>query len=630
MTASYTGKILVVDLTSGEVREEQLPEKLYSDFIGGVGLGARLLYEYQPGKVDPLGEENILGFMPGLLSGTVVPGSSRLTVVSKSPLTGCWGDANVGGYMAHELKRAGYDGILVQGISPHPVYLLIHQGKAELRDASHLWGKDTKETEEALRKEIGDPRLRVACIGPAGEAQSLISTIMTEAREGRAAARSGLGAVMGSKRLKAIAVRGQNEIPVADRTRVNELRKQFVNSIKETKVKFIGALKTTGTVGTTEGFIAAGATPIKNWSLIGLDALKEAMPSYEPFEDRINKYVVKRVSCATCPIGCGGIARADELGIGECDRPEYETAAGFGPNCLNNDVGAILKANDICNRYGIDTISTSTSIAFAMECYERGIITKQDTDGIELTWGNASAMIAMVEKMAKREGFGALLADGVKRAAERIGRGAEKYAVHVGGQELGYHDPRQVPARGTSYIVDPTQGRHTTFFVGRLLEAGPLPGPYPEFFAPKVELHDYEHKSLIYGNCASYEQVFASAGICKFLLFQSGFPLIEFITAVTGWDFSLAEARMTGERIQTLRQMFNIREGVDPKEFRLPQRVSQPAAMGPYKDVPQDFDLLRKQYYEAIGWDVETGYPKESRLRELGLDVLVSPIEYKT
>jgi len=619
----YTGKILVADLSSGKIREEKLPEKLYREFIGGVGLGVRLLYERQPAKVDPLGEKNILGFIPGLLSGTIAPGTSRLTVVAKSPLTGGWGDSSVGGYIAYEIKRAGYDGILVQGVSARPVYLLLYEGKAELKDASHLWGKNTRETEEALRKEVGDPRLRVACIGPAGEAKSLISAIITETRESRAAGRSGLGAVMGSKRLKAIAVRGQKEVPVADKARTDELRKQFVDSVKNTKVKFIGSIKSGGTAGITEGCIRGGASPIKNWSLIGLDALLEAMPAHEPYEDRMNKYLVQRLACATCPIGCGGILKADELGIGECDRPEYETIAGFGPMLLNNDIASILKANIICNLYGIDTISASAAIAFATECYERGIITKQDTDGIELTWGNASAMLAMLEKIAKREGFGAVLADGIKRAAERIGHGAEEWAIQIGGQELGYHEPRQIPSRGTGYIVDPTPGRHTAFFAGRWLEAGSLPGPYPEFFDTKIEYRDYGHKSLIYGHASSYEQVFTSTGACKFLLFQSDFPLIELIVAVTGWDFSLAEAEATGKSIQALRQLFNIREGIKPAELRLPQRVTTPATMGPYKDAPQDFELLRSQYYEAMGWDAETGYPTKTTLKELGLDTLV-------
>lgn len=534
MTAGYTGKILIVDLTSEEVKEEQLHDELYREFIGGVGLGVRLLYKRQPGKVAPLGQQNILGFMPELLTGTAVPSSSRLTLVSKSPFTGGWGDANVGGYIGYELKRAGYDGILFHGISPQPVYLLIHQGKAELRDASHLWGKDTIETEEMLRK--------------------------------------------------------------------------------ETKVKFIDTLKSMGTAGSTEGFIVGGATPIKNWSLSGEDSMP---PDTQPYGTGINSYLVRRSTCAGCPIGCGGSVKTEETG--ECLRPECETIVGFGPMCLNNDMVSIIEASAICDRYGIDTISVSTTIAFTIECYQRGIITKQDTDGIELTWNNPSAVIAMLKKIVKREGFGTILADGVKRAAEKIGHGAWECAIHVGGQELGFHDPRQLPARGTGYICDPTPGRHTTFFAGTILERAGSPGPYPELWEPQVELRDYEHKSAIYSAAIKYEQVVASAGVCKFAMFQGTFPVVDFIIAVTGWDFSPAETLVTGERIQTLRQLFNIREGINPKEFCLPQRVSQSATTGPFRGIPVDFDLLRKQYYEAMGWDPETGYPVESRLEELGL-----------
>lgn len=617
MTAGYIGKILIVDLTSGEVKEERLPDELYREFIGGVGLGVRLLYERQPGKVDPLGQQNILGFMPGLLSGTAAPSSSRLTLVSKSPLTGGWGDASVGGYMGFDLKRAGYDGILFYGISPKPVYLLIYQGKAELKDASHLWGKDTIETEETLRKEIGDTRLRVACIGPAGEKMSLISSIMTEG--GRAAGRSGLGAVMGSKRLKAVAVRGQDAVPVADNTRVQQLQKQFIKDVKETEVKFIGTLKSLGTVGNTEGFIAGGATPIKNWSLSG----EENVPAdSQPYGTGINSYLVKRTACAGCPIGCGGVVNTKATG--ECKRPEYETVAGFGVMCLNNDMVSIIEAGAICDRYGIDSISAGTAIAFAIECYQRGLITKQDTDGIELTWNNPSAVLAMLKKVVKREEFGDVLADGVKRAAEKIGQGAVEWAINMGGQEPGYHDPRQLPARGTGYICDPTPGRHTTFLAGTILERASSPGPYPELWGPKIEFNDYKHKSAIYGTAAKYEQIIASAGVCKFLMFQRTFPLIEFISAVTGWDFTPEETLVTGERIQTLRQLFTIREGINPIEVSLPQRVSQPTTTGPFKGIAVDFNILRRQYYEAMGWDPETGHPIESKLEELGLRDLIN------
>jgi aldehyde:ferredoxin oxidoreductase len=279
----------------GEIKEEHPRESLYRQFIGGVGLGVRIFYERQPGEVNPLGEQNTLGFLPGLLSGTAVPGSSRVTIVSKSPLTGGWGDASLGGFIGNELKRAGYDGVLLHGISPKPVYLLIHDNKVELRDASHLWGKDTIETEEILHKELADNRLRVVCIGPAGEKGSLISAIISaEGKDGRAAGRSGLGAVMGSKLIKAIAVRGQNTVPVADEERLQQLRQQFLKDIKDTKVTFISTLKENGTVGSMEKFIEGGATPIKNWSLIGLDALSKVIPNYEPYEARINKYKVKK------------------------------------------------------------------------------------------------------------------------------------------------------------------------------------------------------------------------------------------------------------------------------------------------------------------------------------------------
>jgi aldehyde:ferredoxin oxidoreductase len=621
--SGFIGRFLVVNLSSSEIREECPPENLYRQFIGGVGLGVRLVYERQAGKLNPLGEQNILGFFPGLLSGTAVPSSSRLTIVSKSPLTGGWGDASLGGYIGYELKRAGFDGILLQGISPQPSYLSIYHNKVELRDASHLWGKDTIETEEILRNELGDSRLRVVCIGPAGEKESLISAIMSEGKDGRAAARSGLGAVMGSKRLKAIAVKGQNSVPVADEERIQQLRKQFIKDIKETKIKFISTIRDKGTVGTIESFIEVGATPIKNWNLIGADALLKVVPDRESYEVRINKYTVRKTSCAGCPIGCGGVLKSEESGA-EWDRPEYETVAGFGPLCLNNDIGSIIKANDICNRYGVDTISASSSIAFAIECYEKGIITQKDTDGIELTWGNAPAIITLLEKLVRREGFGDVLADGTKKAVERIGNRAAECAVNVGGQELGYHDPRLIPARGTAYICDATPGRHTTFLAGRLLEGGGFPGPYTEIWGPKVDYRDYGSKSLAYSGTIKYEQVAASAGICKFIFWQESWPLIEFINAATGWDFSIQELLMTGERIQTLRQMFNIREGIDPNDLLLPQRVSKPASVGPYKDVPVDFDLLRKQYYKALGWNLETGYPSESRLEELGLQELIN------
>jgi len=371
MTGGYIGRILVSDLTKGQLWEEELDEQLYYQFIGSPGLGVRLLYQRQPAMVDSLGDQNILAFMPGLLSGTGAPSSSRLTVVSKSPLTGGWGEANVGGSMARELKRAGYDGILFQGVSSSPVYLLIYDGKAELKDASNLWSKDTIETVEWLRREIGDKTLSVGSIGPAGESLSLISSIIFD--KGRAAGRSGMGAVMGSKRLKAVAVKGKYKAHVADSGHFRELRKSILVRIKESpRAKMWSA---EGLAGTTEALIVQGATPIKNWTLSG----QEAIPFHEKIGGRsVNKYLVENsqggASCADCPIACGATLKLeDENVLRKFHRPEYETIAGFGAMCFNDDVIPIIKANDICNRYGIDTISTSSSIAFAIGCYERGV-----------------------------------------------------------------------------------------------------------------------------------------------------------------------------------------------------------------------------------------------------------------
>lgn len=621
MAKGYWGKILVVDLSSGKSEEEDLQERLYRDFIGGVGLGVRLLYERQPSKVDPLGDQNILGFFPGLLTGTATPASSRLTVVAKSPLVGGWGDSNIGGHIAAAVKAAGYDAILICGVSPKPVTLLIHQGKVELRDASHVWGKDTVETEAILRKESGDPKLRVACIGPAGEAQSLISSIMTE--DGRAAGRSGLGAVMGAKRLKAIAVRGMKKVPVADADHLRELRREFTKQVTGGKLTFIiNDLRARGTAGTTENFIAAGATPIKNWSLIGRDSLPS---DFKPYGEGVNRYIIRKTGCTGCPIVCGAVIRVEEARDTEYNRPEYETIAGFGTMCLINDFPSIVIANDICNRYGVDTISAATSIAFAIECFQRGVITMEDTDGIELAWGDSRAVLAILEKLVKRQGFGAILADGVKRAAERVGRGSEEWAIHIGGQEPGFHDPRLLPARGTGYICDPTPGRHMAALAATILERGGTLGDYPELHVPKVDLHDYQRKRLVYQAAIRLEQVFDSAGLCKFLLLAGIFPLPEYISAATGCDFTPGEMLVTGERIQTLRQLFNFREGIEPRKFQLPRRISEPPLTGPFKELNVDFDTLRRQYYQAMGWDQETGRPLASRVEELGLADLGEP-----
>ncbi len=620
MTGGYAGKIGFVNLSSGEIREQALDEKLARDFIGGHGLGARILFENQKGRVDALGPENVLGFVTGPLTGTPVPTGSRYMVVCKSPLTGGWGDANSGGFFGPELKFAGWDAIFVSGVASKPSYLMITNAGIEIKDAAHLWGKDAIETEEALVEEIGDPKVRVACIGPASEKLSLISGICND--KGRYAGRSGVGAVMGSKRLKAVAVRGKGRVAVANSESVKKLNQEFSKKMRE--VAFIQTLMKYGTCGNTAALVGSGASPVKNWLLTGT----ESFPTVKQIDgDNVIAYETRKYGCFSCPIRCGGITTVSsgKYPVSETHKPEYETVAAFGNMCLNDDLDSIFKLNDMCNRGGLDTISAGSVIAFAMECYENGIVTKADTDGIELTWGNAEAIIAMTEKIIRREGFGDVLADGVKVAAKRIGKGAEKFAMHVGGQEPGLHNVAFLPGRGTGFVADPTPGRHTAAAPYTRCDTNTAAGPYKELQFSGFEKYQYTGKGPAAAAATNYWQVGASSGICLMPFMSGIFPILELINGVTGWDMSVSEALKTGARIQTLRQMFNAREGISPSNYALPNRLAgiPPKSEGPLRGITIDIDTLAGEYRKAMEWDPETGKPTEACLNKLGLLELV-------
>jgi len=620
VTGGYAGKIGFVNLSSGEIREQELDEKLARDFIGGHGLGARILFENQKGRVDALGPENVLGFVTGPLTGTPVPTGSRYMVVCKSPLTGGWGDANSGGFFGPELKFAGWDAIFVSGVASKPSYLMITNAGIEIKDAAHLWGKDAIETEEALVEEIGDPKVHVACIGPASEKLSLISGICND--KGRYAGRSGVGAVMGSKRLKAVAVRGKGRVAVANSESVKKLNQEFSKKMRE--VAFIQTLMKYGTCGNTAALVGSGASPVKNWLLTGT----ESFPTVNQIDgDNVIAYETRKYGCFSCPIRCGGITTVSsgKYPVSETHKPEYETVAAFGNMCLNDDLDSIFKLNDMCNRGGLDTISAGSVIAFAMECYENGIITKADTDGIELTWGNAEAIIAMTEKIIRREGFGDVLADGVKVAAKRIGKGAEKFAMHVGGQEPGLHNVAFLPGRGTGFVADPTPGRHTAAAPYTRCDTNTAAGPYQELQFSGFEKYQYSGKGPAAAAATNYWQVGASSGICLMPFMSGIFPILELINGVTGWDMSVSEALETGARIQTLRQMFNAREGISPSNYALPNRLTgiPPKSEGPLRGITIDIDTLAGEYRKAMEWDPETGKPTEACLNKLGLLELV-------
>ena len=623
MPYGYMGKVLWADLGSGKIWEERPPDAMYRAFIGGYGLAVRLAYERQRAKADALGPENLLTFAPGLLTGSGAPSACRFAVAGKSPLTGTWGDASCGGFFGPELKAAGYDAVVVQGCAAQPVYLTVTEGQAALRDARALWGLDVTATEDAIQAELGDPDVRIASIGPAGEQRSLIAAVMHD--DGRAAGRSGLGAVMGAKRLKAVVVRGRQPVAVADRARLAELRSSFQKFVKESGPPIAAILSKYGTAGNTANNLALGASGARNWALAG----REGFPEVDLITgDNVVKYQLHRYACDRCAIGCGGIFEVPDgpYRVHEGHKPEYESLAGFGTMCLNSNVESITKACDLCNRYGVDTISASTVVAFAMECFEHGIITKAEADGLDLAWGSPEAVVALTEKICKREGIGAVLADGVKVAAERIGKGAEQFAIHIHGQEPGYHDAKLCPSRGTAYVADPTPGRHTAGGAATA-EFGRATAPQPGIDLPKIERYQYSGKGPVQAAWSNHKQIVETSGLCL-MPANWGYRLDEFIAAVTGWDFTVAELLLAGERIQTLRHAFNVREGLRPADFKLPDRLigKPPLKEGPTAGVTIDIDTLVKEYYEAMAWDTETGAPARERLSKLGLADLAADV----
>ncbi|MFC2069845.1 aldehyde ferredoxin oxidoreductase family protein [Chloroflexota bacterium] len=593
MIGGYMGKILFVNLSTGNIREETPEESLYQDFVGGYGIGARILYSRQKAGVDPLGHENMLGFVTGPLTGTPAVTGARYQAVAKSPLTGGWGDANSGGYFGPHLKFAGYDAVFFTGIADKPVYLLIDNGKAEIRDAGHLWGKDCYETEDTMKAELGED-VESVCIGPSGEKLALLSCIIT--RKGAAAGRSGLGAVMGSKKLKAVAVRGNKKVSVADSEAVNRLRKEHVAEMKKVGpggLSFLERQQKYGSSAMTVFSVQGGNAPVKNWGGVAVIDFPDASGLSG---DAAIANVERRAGCWSCPVGCE--SRLKE-GTGEYKYPagtrrvEYETQAAFGSMCLNNNTESLNMLNHLCNSYGLDTMSGGSVIAFAIECYENGLISKKDTEGIELTWGNHRAIVAMTEKMAKREGFGDVLADGVKVAAEKIGKGADQFAVHIGGQEVGYHDPKlQRPGQPSAarYQMDATPGRHTQGF-------GPT----------GFEGH-----------------IWNATGICVMGYFQladSKKYIAGYMSAVTGWDCSTDEILKIGERIATIRHAFNLREGINPLERRVHPRVigDPPLKEGPLAGVTVDIGAQVRDNLKVLDWDLTTTKPSKKKLLELGL-----------
>lgn len=609
MTGGYNGKMLFVDLTKGNIEAKELTEDLGRKFIGGYGIGARVLYDMMKPGTDPLGPDNVLGFVTGPLNATGALFGGRYMVVCKSPVTGGWNDANSGGFFGPELKKAGFDAVFISGAAAKPVYLWIHDGKAEIRDAGKLWGKDSVETEEALIEETGEKRLRAALIGPAGEKLSLMSCVMNDKH--RAAGRGGVGAVMGAKKLKAVAVRGTGSIPVADQEKLKEINRSVVDAMKNgpaaTVAKFFGDF---GTGVATGGSILSGDCPTKNWGGVGVVDFGEAS-AHKLDAMTMDKYKTKKYACANCPMGCGADydVNSGAWPLKDTYRPEYETVGVFGPMCLNDDADSIIKCNDICNRYGLDTISCGAAVAWAMECYENGLLTIQETDGIKLNWGNAQAIVAMTQAIADQTGFGKILALGSEGAAKKMGKGFE-YLQTVKGIELPMHDPKFAPGFARTYQFDPTPGRHVKGGSG-MPQMNDKTGAKYEF--SKSGARDM---TATIGN-----EVMQVAGACMFYAFtgQRDYPS-RALEAVTGWPFDPAVQKETMMRVMNMRLAFNLREGQKPSDFVLPPRsVGEPAqSQGPLSGITIDHKTLARNFFSAMEWDEETGKPSRQSLEALG------------
>ncbi len=624
----YMGQILRVNLSTKKITKEPLSEADAKKYIGGRGIAAKILYNELSAGIDPLGPENKLVFAAGPLAATGYPLNSRWIAAAKSPLTGIWGDTTCGGTFAVQIRKAGYDALIVEGSSDSPVYINIMDDTVEIRDAAHLWGKLTLDTEMTIAKDLGIEKRRendpsVICIGPAGEKLVKIANMMHTAH--RAAGRTGLGAVMGSKKLKAISVRGTKKVPIANPERLQEMIKETVKEI--TTNKDLLWFKKYGQAGYVDSQNEAGGLPTKNFQ-------KGTFDDYQKINGiTLAETILKNVStCSECPVACkrdvevteGPYAPINPLYGGI----EYENVAALGSLLLISDLEAISKENQMCNEYGIDTISVGVIIAWLMECYDRGIISKDDIDGIEATWGNIDAAITLIKKISEREGAGDWLAEGLKKATEKIGRGSERYAVEVKGLEIPMHEPRQKKGVGLSYATSVRGGCHMQAFHDGDLEGGDAT---PEIGISKaMNRHDTSFDKV---DAVKRSQDWIAITNSLLLCTSPGWfgytynkpaYLTEALNVITGWNCEVTELLQTGERINNLARSFSVREGLTRKDDYLPPRFTEEELPdGPSKGhrIPKEtLQEMLDNYYELRGWDKTTGHPTKQKLQELGLD----------
>ncbi len=609
----YMGKVLEVDLGSGATRDLPLPADLGRRFLGGSGLCARLFFERRKWSVDPLGPDNDLFLMTGPISGTLIPGSSRFAVAARSPLTGIWGEGSCGGHFAPALKRCGYDGVILTGRSPRPVMLVMDGGTVELRDAAGTWGLDTYAVADRLTEELGGARKpSILCIGPAGENLVRFANIANHKHD--FIGRTGMGAVMGSKRLKAIVCRGEGPIPIADEPGYRAICKELTAKIREAVPA--QSLREMGTDCGMDLGMMIGDIPIRNWTR-GEDYDLSANLGGPALSER---YLKRGAACYACPIACRRVVEVPdgpyrtELGPG----PEFETCCAFGTMIDQSDLAAVIKANEWCNRYGVDTITCGCTIAWAYECFEKGLLTTADTGGLALEFGDPAGAIALVHLIARREGIGDLLADGSRAAARRLGRGSEELTAEIKGLEIPMHDPRGSHGLALAYMTSYRGACHKAHLV-EAIEHG--------FTVYEGVGLEENYQGLESAGKARMVRLGEDLGVplnslclCEFNMWCYQFSdLVRAVGAVTGWEgYDVAEYLATGERLWLLKRCLNNLMGVTRADDRLPRKILTATPDGAAAGVVPDEALLITEYYVERGLD-ETGRPRREVLDRAGL-----------
>lgn len=633
MPYGYNGKILRIDLTTKKYKVEEPNWLFYRTYLGGRGLISYYLLKEVPAEVEPLSEKNKIIFATSIMTGAPLPGFGRQSIGAKSPLTGLYGESEAGGFWGVELKRAGFDAVIVEGKAERPSYIWIKDGKVEIKDASNVWGLDTGDAKDKIIEELGEEKLCVEIIGKAGENLVKIAGVSSDLSHYHG--RTGMGAVMGSKNLKAIAVRGTQKIEFFNPGKIKELSKWFADNFKSN-----GDNAGQAKFGTSEYYFnnnSAGVEPTTNFTTGYFEGLDN-----QDVETFHTKYKIRTEGCFACPVRCKQVFEMKEPYTVDprYGGPEFETLASFGSMCGVKELEAAVKAHELCNRYGLDTVSTGVTIAFAMECFEKGLITTEDTGGIELKLGNAKAMLEMIDMIAERRGFGNILAEGAKRTAEFIGQGSIKYAMQVKGQEFAMAEPRVKFGLGLAFALSPTGSDHLqaehdgafdpvltgyshdadepSFFLKNIFPLGLLESvPSLSLGPEKVRLFTYLQHYWSLFNCID-ACIFTFAPVRTFKIEQ----MPDMVEAVTGWNISLWELMKVGERATTMTKMFNIKNGASRKDDKLPDRMFEGLEGGTLKGSKLDkeeFNRAITLYYQMMGWDGKTGIPTEGKLHELNI-----------